>query len=121
MFDQQILILGMSLLGLVIINIILGSVSSIFQQQFDKAKFFYGILKGLIVTFCFVGVCYIGKLTPDVIVINVNGQDVTLYDGTYMLMLVSYTWYGKEVLIKLSSFVKGKFEVDKDQSKNNTL
>jgi hypothetical protein len=112
MFDQQILVLGASLLGLVIINIILGSVTGLFQQQFDKVKFFYGILKGIIVTACFIGVCYIGKLTPDIIVINVNGQDVSLYDGTYMLMMGSYVWYGKEVLVKLSGFVKGDYKVD---------
>jgi hypothetical protein len=65
-----------------------------------------------VVTASFIGVCVIGKLTPEIIVINVNGQDVSLYDGTYLLMLSSYLWYSKEVLVKLSSFVSGSFKTD---------
>lgn len=115
--DSNIITLGGSLLGLVCINIILGSITSFFNQQFDKRKFWVGLLKGAIVTVSFVGVCYIGKLTPDIIVINVNGQDVSLYDGTYLLILSSYLWYSKEVLIKLSSFVGGKYKVDENGNK----
>lgn len=115
MFESQIMVLGASLLSLVIFNIILGSVTSLFQQQFDKVKFFQGIAKGFIITSVFVGVCYVGKMTPDIIVINVNGQDVSLYDGTYMLMMGSYVWYGKEVLVKLSGFVKGDYKVDENK------
>lgn len=115
MIDQNTLVLGGSLLGLVCINIILGSVTSFFQQEFDKRKFWVGMLKGLIVTLSFVGVCVIGKLTPEIIVINVNGQDVSLYDGTYLLMMGSYVYYGKEVLVKLSGFVQGKFNVGENK------
>jgi len=110
--DTQTLYLGMALLSLVIINIILGSLTSIFQQQFDKATLWKGILKGLVVTACFVAVVYIGKLTPNIIVVNVNGVDVNLSTATYMLMLSSYIWYGKEVLLKLSGFVGNKFKMN---------
>jgi len=113
--DIQTLYLGASLLGLVIINIVLGSISSLFQKQFDKVKFWQGVLKGLIVIFCFVGVVFIGRLNPNVIVINVNGQDVSLLTGTYMLMLGSYIFYGKEVLVKLSSFISGKYKIDENK------
>jgi mannose/fructose/N-acetylgalactosamine-specific phosphotransferase system component IID len=116
LIDQQTLVLGGSLLGLVIINIILGSITSWFKQQFDKAKFWQGLLKGVVVTASFVGVCYIGRLTPNIIVINVNGQDVSLYDGTYLLMLSSYLWYSKECLVKLSSFVSGKYKIDENKT-----
>jgi len=110
--DQNILYLGISLLALVTINIILGSISSLFQQQFDKTKLFQGIIKGLVVTACFVAVIYVGKLTPNIIVINVNGINVDLFTATHMLMLSSYIFYGKEVLIKLSSFVSGKYKTE---------
>ena len=110
--DQSILYLGISLLALVTINIILGSVSSLFQQQFDKTKLFQGIIKGLVVTACFVAVIYVGKLTPNIIVINVNGINVDLFTATHMLMLSSYIFYGKEVLVKLSSFVSGKYKTE---------
>jgi len=110
--DQNILYLGISLLALVTINIILGSVSSLFQKQFDKTKLFQGIIKGLIVTGCFVAVIYVGKLTPNIIVVNVNGINVDLFTATHMLMLSSYIFYGKEVLVKLSSFVSGKYKTE---------
>jgi len=110
--DQNILYLGISLLALITINIILGSISSLFQKQFDKTKLFQGIIKGLVVTACFVSVIYVGKLTPNIIVINVNGINVDLFTATHMLMLSSYIFYGKEVLVKLSSFVSGKYKID---------
>jgi len=112
MFDQSILTLGGGLLILICVNIILGSVSSLFQKQFDKTKLFQGIIKGLVVTACFVAVIYVGKLTPNIIVINVNGINVDLFTATHMLMLSSYIFYGKEVLIKLSSFVSGKYKTE---------
>jgi len=110
--DQNILYLGISLLALVAINIILGSISSLFQKQFDKTKLIQGIIKGIIVTGCFVAVIYVGKLTPNIIVINVNGINVDLFTATHMLMLSSYIFYGKEVLVKLSSFVSGKYKTE---------
>ena len=110
--DMQILYLGLSLISLIVINIVLGSVTSIFQKQFDKTKLFQGVIKGLVVTACFVAVIYVGKLTPNIIVINVNGINVDLFTATHMLMLSSYIFYGKEVLIKLSSFVSGKYKTE---------
>ena len=119
--DQNILYLGISLLVLVTINIILGSISSLFQQKFDKTKLFQGIIKGIIVTGCFVAVVYVGKLTPNIIVINVNGINVDLFTATHMLMLSSYIFYGKEVLVKLSSFVSGKYKTEEIVTTENTV
>jgi len=112
MFDQQSLLLGGSLLVLVIVNIILGSVSSIFQQKFDKTKFWQGLVKGVIIVFCFVLVIIIGKLNSDIVVVNVNDQTLDLATATRMLMLSSYAWYGKEVYIKMTGFLTGKFKSD---------
>jgi len=117
--DQNILYLGISLLALVTINIILGSISSLFQQKFDKTKLFQGIIKGIIVTGCFVTVVYVGKLTPNIIIINVNGINVDLFTATHMLMLSSYIFYGKEVLVKLSSFVSGKYKTEEIATTEN--
>ena len=119
--DQTILYLGISLLALVTINIILGSISSLFQKQFDKTKLFQGIIKGIVVTACFVTVIYVGKLTPNIIVINVNGINVDLSTATHMLMLSSYIFYGKEVLVKLSSFVSGKYKTEEIATTDDTV
>jgi len=112
--DIQVLYLGIGLLSLVVINIVLGFVSSIFQQKFDKIKLFQGVVKGIIVTSCFLGVIYVGKLTPEIIVINVNGIDVDLATATHMLMLSGYLFYSKQVLVKLSSFVRGEYKIDEN-------
>jgi len=109
--DTQTYYIGISLLSLVIINIILGSISSIFTKQFDKVKFIQGIIKGLIIVGCFIGVIYVGKLTPNIIVINIDGKDVNLGVATYLIMLSGYLYYGKEVLIKLGSFIKGDYKI----------
>ena len=110
--DYSIFNLGLSLLILTIINIALGSITSIFQQKFDKTKFIRGFIKASIIVLSFVGVIYVGSLNPDIVVISVNNQNVDLYTGTRMLMLAGYLFYGKECLVKLSSFVSGKYKTE---------
>ena len=110
--DYNIFNLGLSLLILALINITLGSITSIFQQQFDKIKFLRGFIKASIIVLSFVGVIYVGSLNPDIVVISVNNQNVDLYTGTKMLMLTGYLFYGKQVLIKLSSFVSGNYKIE---------
>jgi len=110
--DYSIFNLGLSLLILATINIVLGSVSGIFNQQFDKTKFLKGIVKALIVVLSFVAVIYVGSLNPNILMVNVDGNQVNLSNATYLLMMSGYLYYGKNVLIKLSSFVSGKYKID---------
>lgn len=119
MIDQNTLYLGISLLILICVNIVLGSVDSFFQQQFDKAKFWKGLLKGLVVCVCFILILIVGQLNPNILMINVDGNEVTLSNATYLLMMSGYLFYGKEVLVKLSNFVKGKFEVDANKTEED--
>ena len=112
MLDQNTIYLGISLLILICINIVLGSVNGIFQQQFDKVKFGRGITKGLVVSLCFYLILIVGRLNPNILVINVDGNEVNLGNATYLLMLSGYLFYGKECLGKLSSFVSGKYKID---------
>jgi hypothetical protein len=102
--------LGIGLLGLIIINIILGSVKSVFESKFDKVKLLQGVVKGFIVSLCFIGCYFIGLLNPNIIVINANGQDINLLTGVHMVVLGGYLVYGKEVLTKLATFTGAKFE-----------
>lgn len=111
MIDQNTLLLGGSLLTLVIVNILLGSVSSLFQKQFEKVKFFQGICKGLIIVLCFILVLIVGKLNANIVIVNINNQAVDLATATNMLMLSSYAWYGKEVYIKMTSFLNGNYKI----------
>ena len=106
--DLNMINVGVGLLGLILINIILGSMSAILQKQFDKIKLFQGIIKGIIVTISFIGCVFIGQLNPDILVISAEGQDVNLVTGINILLITAYIWYGKEVFTKLASFVNAK-------------
>lgn len=110
-FDIQMFNLGIGLIGLIIINILLGSITSIIEKKFDKAKFLQGLVKGLIVTISFVGVYEIGALNPNIIVINANGQDLNLMTGIYIIVFTGFAFYAKQVFSKLATFVNGNFEV----------
>ena len=110
--EIQILNLSIGLMGLMIINIVLGSVDAIFKKSFDKQRFIQGIIKGVIVTFCFMGTYYIGKLNPDVIVIDVNGQEVNVLTSIYLTILAGFITYAKQVIDKLRMFINGNFEVE---------
>jgi len=112
MIDQNTILLGGSLLGLIILNIILGSVNSFFIKQFDKTKLWQGIFKGIIVSSSFICVCFIGQLNPNILLVSVDGKEINLSNATYLLMMSGYLYYGKEVLVKLSSFISGKFKID---------
>ncbi len=102
--DFQMLYLGLGLLGLVLINILLGSIDGFLQKQFDKVKLINGIIKGSIVTVSFIGVYLIGNLVPD-ITIEINGQEMTLLMAINVIILGGFAYYAKEVLTKLASFI----------------
>ena len=105
--DFQMLYLGIGLLGLVLINILLGSIDGFLQKQFDKSKLLNGIIKGGIVTSSFVGIYLIGCLVPD-IMIDINGQEITLLMAVNVIILGGFAYYAKEVLMKLASFINIK-------------
>lgn len=108
--DQQSLLLGGSLLILVIVNIILGSISGLFKQQFDKTKFCHGLIKGSIIVICFCLVLIVGKANAGILVVNVNDQTVDLATATQMLMTTSYAWYGLEIYKKMTGLLSGKYK-----------
>jgi len=112
MIDQNTLLLGGSLLGLIVLNIVLGSVNSFFLKQFDKTKLWQGVFKGIVVSISFICVCFIGQLNPNILLVSVDGKEINLSNATYLLMMSGYLYYGKEVLVKLSSFISGKFKID---------
>jgi len=112
LIGMQNLILGGSLLLLVIGNIILGSISGLFKQQFDKTKFWQGIVKGVIIVFVFCLVLIVGRLNEGVIVVNVNNQDLDLATATQMLMTSSFAWYGIEIFKKMTGLLSSKFKID---------
>jgi small basic protein len=107
-FDFQMLYLGVGLLGLVLINILLGSINSILERKFDKKIFINGIIKGFIVVVSFIGVYGIGLINSE-IYLDINGQQLTLLMAVNTIVLGGFVFYGKEVMVKLANFVNAKF------------
>lgn len=103
----SIINLGIGLVLLMCINIILGSIDSIFKQSFDKKKFTQGLLKNFIIALCAVGIYGVGYLNPNVIAMNVNGQDVNLLTAIYMLLMTGFVLYAKQCVEKLSKIILG--------------
>jgi len=112
LIGQQSLLLGGSLLILVIVNIVLGSISGLFKQQFDKTKFFQGICKGSIIVFAFILILIVGRLNSGILIIQVNDQNLDLATATQMLMTTSYAWYGLEIYKKMTGLLSGKYKAD---------
>lgn len=104
--------LAIGLIILIIVNIVLGSIDAWLNKAFDKEKFKKGILKGFIISLCFVATYFVGYLNPDVIVVNMNGIDVNLLSSVTLVITAGYIWYGKEVITKLATLVKGKIAIE---------
>lgn len=117
-FDTQIVNLGIGLLGLILINILLGSITSIIEKKFDKAKLIQGLIKGTIVIISFIGVFVIGLLNPNVLLVSMNGQELNLVSVINAIVLAGFIFYGKQVLSKLSVFVNGNFDIAKVKDEN---
>ena len=100
--------LGIGLVLLMCINIVLGSIDSIFKQSFDKKKFTQGLLKSFIIALCTMGIYGVGYLNPDVIAMNINGQDVNLLTTIYILIMSGFVLYAKQCVEKLSKIILGE-------------
>ena len=110
--DLSVINLGIGLVLLMSINIILGSIDSIFTKSFDKAKFKQGLLKSFVIALCTVGLYGIGYLNPNVIAVNVDGQAVNLLTATYLVIMSAFVLYAKQCIEKLSKLLLGGKTVD---------
>lgn len=102
---------GLVLTGLIIINIFLGSLDAIINNQFDKIKFFKGIKKGFAISLATFLTYILGGLIPNVLVINVNNVDVNITTAIGLTITAGLIWYGKEVLVKIKTAILGSAEV----------
>ncbi|MEG1593614.1 MAG: hypothetical protein RR350_04325 [Oscillibacter sp.] len=108
----EILMLAVGLAVLIVVNIILGCVSALFEQAFDKQRLFRGVVKGLIVAVCFGLVYLVGWLNPDVVAVTIDGTAVNLLMAVYMILMAGFLFYAKEVCLKLAAFVKGGVSIE---------
>ena len=103
--------LAKGLVILIVVNIILGSSSAWFNQVFEWKKLYQGLIKGTIIAICFFATYYAGYINPDIIAVNVNGEEVNLLTACYMILLSGFVFYATQVSIKFWTFIKGKISI----------
>lgn len=104
-FDTIMIHLGVGLLMLIIANIALGSISAIIACEWDFEKFWRGAVKALVIAAALMAVYYAGYLNPDLIVIDMGGEEVNLMTAVYLLMLSAFGYYAVEVVGKLKDAI----------------
>lgn len=93
---------------LVAVNVVLGGMSALFDGTFDKTKLRNGIIKGVIVAACFVGFYMAGRINPDIVAIDIDGQTVNVATAANLSMVTAYVLYAKDVFSKLFKLVISK-------------
>lgn len=109
------LYLAIGLIILIAVNIILGSLAALFGSSFDWKRFRTGIYKGGIVFLCLALVYLAGFLNQDILAFEVSGQTVNLMQAIYIIVLVSYTYYGANVIKKFTTILTSKTATNADE------
>lgn len=98
-------------------NIILGTILGTTKDQFNAKKFFFGIMKAIIVIIIIVGVCYTLNVFT-LVLSEING--ITISDevvNSMSLLLILFTEgsdLAKEVLSKIKDFREIKYDSEND-------
>lgn len=112
----EILRLGGGLLLLVVANIALGSIKAAMNREWDTRTFVNGLIKGAIVIGAFAAVYGAGWLNPDLAVVEIDGQQVTLSMGVFMILVVGFTYYAGKVLLKLKDIITAKVSSSEEKT-----
>ena len=100
--------LAVGLIILATVNVILGGLDAFFESTFDWKKMLKGVLKGVVIIACFAGFYAAGRLAPDIISIELEGQIVNVATVANVSMTAAYAIYAKDVFMKLKKFVVGE-------------
>jgi glucose uptake protein GlcU len=99
---------GFVLIGLIVVNIFLGSMDAWINKQFDKEKFIKGIKKGFGITIATLITYNLGQLVPNLLVITSNDVDVNIPTAVGLAITAGVAWYAKEVVVKIKNAIGAK-------------
>lgn len=93
-------------------NIILGSIESVLNREFDKEKLWKGIVKALMVIGALALLVVVGYLNPDIRIID----QMTIPEAMNMFTTAALIWYAAQGLLKIKEIVlpPTKVTVNKD-------
>lgn len=94
------------------VNILLGSGVAVVdgEKQFDKRIFFRGVLKASIIAVAIIGINYAGTFAPDMVVVKLNGQDLTVANALLLIIdgaIITYACKSFSNLYKLLKIETG--------------
>lgn len=94
------------------VNILLGSGVAIVsgEKTFDKKIFFRGVLKASIIAAAIIGINYAGTFAPDMVVVKLNGQDLTVANALLLIIdgaIITYACKSFSNLYKLLKIETG--------------
>ena len=108
--EQTIIRLAIGLVLLVAVNVVLGSLNALFN----------GVIKGIIIAACFVAFYVAGRLNPDIVAIDIDGETVNVATAANLAMVTAYVLYAKDVFSKLSKLVLSKTSGTPEQTGGTT-
>ena len=114
--EQTIIRLAIGLVLLVAVNVVLGSLNALFDGTFDRIKCRNGVIKGIIIAACFVAFYVAGRLNPDIVAIDIDGETVNVATAANL----AYVLYAKDVFSKLSKLVLSKTSGTPEQTGGTT-
>ena len=117
--EQTIIRLAIGLVLLVAVNVVLGSLNALFDGTFDRIKCRNGVIKGIIIAACFVAFYVAGRLNPDIVAIDIDGETVNVATAANP-MVTAYVLYAKDVFSKLSKLVLSKTSGTPEQTGGTT-
>lgn len=91
-----------------IVNILLGSGIAIVdgEKQFDKTIFFRGCVKALIIGLSIVALNYAGTFVPDMVVITLNGENLTVSAALLLIIDGAIITYAYKSFTNLYTLLK---------------
>ena len=95
-----------------VVNILLGSGVAVVdgEKTFDKKIFFRGVLKASIIAVAIIGINYAGTFAPDMVVVKLNGQDLTVANALLLIIdgaIITYAGKSFSNLYKLLKIETG--------------
>lgn len=91
-----------------------------FDGTFDRIKCRNGVIKGIIIAACFVAFYVAGRLNPDIVAIDIDGETVNVATAANLAMVTAYVLYAKDVFSKLSKLVLSKTSGTPEQTGGTT-
>ncbi len=100
-----------SLVALMVANILLGTSLASLKLEFDKETFKKGVFKAIFIILAISLMYLCSYLSPDIMVAEINGLSVNLFDGMNILFTAGIVLYGCKCLKNLANLINVKANI----------